>query len=281
MVSIITAIYNQLDMNRLFWKYLQKYTDNKFELIIIDNGSTDGSREFFQSLAANEANQVKVIANDANYSYPYCQNQGIEVAQYDMLAFLNNDILVAPHWDSRMLQILGRDNRDILSIASNDRLSNKKSTKHLSRRWKYIKYPIIYLFGQKKFALKLMAFLCYGNWEKYTENIFSKYGFSFTPGFSGSAIIMNRRGLSKVGKWDLSQQGADYDIFFRTYKRSEEVGDIMPLSIVNGIFHHHYRRLTLYSKFPPFADKHNLISFEQKWDKTYLDKWMGIMKFKY
>ena len=35
MISIITAIYNQLDMNKLYWEYLNKYTDHPFELIII------------------------------------------------------------------------------------------------------------------------------------------------------------------------------------------------------------------------------------------------------
>ena len=65
MISIITAVYNQIDMNRLFWQYLSKYTDSPFERIIIDNALTDGSRKFFSRWSAYN---VKVIANDANYS---------------------------------------------------------------------------------------------------------------------------------------------------------------------------------------------------------------------
>jgi len=47
MISVITAIYNQRAVNELFWEHLQRYTKNSFELIIIDNGSTDGSADFF------------------------------------------------------------------------------------------------------------------------------------------------------------------------------------------------------------------------------------------
>lgn len=277
MISIITAIYNQLDMNKLFWSYLKKYTDKPFELIIIDNCSTDGSREFFESLS-NE--NVIVIANKENYSYPYCQNQGIKIAKSENLVFLNNDLLVSPHWDSRMLQVLGKDNQHVVSFGTNDRLVNKIITDRILKRWKLVKYPIITLFGQSTFSLKLMASICYGNWEKYTEKIFSSYGLTLTEGFSGSAIAMNRQAIDKIGEWDLTQQGADFDIFFRTCLRNEEVGDIKRLSIINGVFMHHYRRLTLYQKYPPFVDANNLSSLDEKWGDENIKKWLKIVKFK-
>ncbi len=276
MVSIIAAIYNQLDMNRLFWDYLKKYTDNVFELIIVDNCSTDGSREFFESL---DDENVTLIKNTENYSYPHCQNQGIKAAKYDCLVFMNNDSLVSPHWDSRMLQILGKDGRDVVSFGTNDRLVNKQVSTKIQRRWKYVKYPIIALFGQQTFGLKLMAYLCYGKWEKYTEKMFSLYGLSLTEGFSGSAIAMNRSGITKIGEWDLTQQAADFDIFFRTCQRSELVGDIKPIVVINGVFMHHYRRLTLYNKYPPFADAANLITIEEKWDAADLKRWLKIISF--
>jgi GT2 family glycosyltransferase len=276
MISIITAIYNQLDMNKLFWSYLKKYTDHPFELIIIDNCSTDGSREFFQSLS-NE--NVIVIANKENYSYPYCQNQGIKIAKSENLVFLNNDLLVSPHWDSRMLQVLGKDDQHVVSFGTNDRLVNKIITDKILKWWKLVKYPIITIFGQSTFSLKLMVSICYGNWEKYTEKIFSSYGLTLTEGFSGSAIAMNRQAIAKIGEWDLSQQGADFDIFIRTCTRNEKVGDIKRLSIINGVFMHHYRRLTLYQKYPPFADANNLRTLDEKWGDKNIKKWSNIVKF--
>lgn len=275
MISIITAIYNQLDMNKLFYAYLKKYTDNVFELIIIDNNSDDGSREYFESLGGN----VRVIANKENYSYPHCQNQGIEVAQYDNLVFLNNDLLVSPHWDSRLLEVLGKNNYHVLSLGSNDRLYDQKTTRRLAFRWKMVKYPLITLLGQRSLSLKLMRTLTYGNWRHYTEKIFKRYGQSMTVGFSGSAIAMTRIALDKIGLWDEQQQAADFDTFFRTCHRAETVGDLQKLSVLNGVFVHHYRRLTLYVNYPPFADKDNLSSVEKKWSETDLQRWRKLINF--
>jgi glycosyltransferase involved in cell wall biosynthesis len=50
MISIITAVHNQLAMNKLFMQSLRKYSAMDFELIIIDNASTDGSADFLKQL---------------------------------------------------------------------------------------------------------------------------------------------------------------------------------------------------------------------------------------
>lgn len=277
MLSIITAIYNQLDMNKLYYEYLKKYTDNVFELIIIDNNSNDGSRAYFESLGEG----VTVIANKENYSYPHCQNQGISVAKYDYLVFLNNDLLVSPHWDSRMLEVLGKNDYHVVSLGSNDRLYDKKTTQKLAFRWKMVKYPLITLLGQRGVSLRLMRTLTYGSWKRFTEKKFRRYGLSMTKGFSGSAIAMTRTALEKIGAWDEQQQSADFDTFFRTCHRAETVGDLQILSIINGIFIHHYRRLTLYVSYPPFADKDNLSSIDKKWAKNDIERWTKLINFEF
>ena len=276
MISIITAVYNQLDMNRLFWDYLTKYTELPFELIIIDNGSTDGSREFFQSLPQDI---VKVIANDGNYSYPHCQNQGIEAAKYDNMVFLNNDLIVPKHWDKRLMKVLGKNDRDIVSFGSNDRLYSEAVTAKVSHRFKWIKYPVIFLFGQSTFSLKLMLRLCYGNWEKYTEKIFRRYGYSRTIGFSGSAVAMTRRGVELLNAWDPALQCADYNLFYSSCNRAETYKDMQPMSIVNGIFIQHYRRLTFYGeKWPPFKDAENIKDLSINWTDEQIDRWYNFMQ---
>ncbi|MCR5497814.1 MAG: glycosyltransferase [Paludibacteraceae bacterium] len=276
MISIITAIFNQLPMNRMFYDSIVKNTDSEFELIIVDNGSTDGSIEFFKSLG----NNVRVIENDGNYSYPYCQNEGIKVARGDVFAFLNNDILLSPHWDSRLLQILGKDGYHILSLASNDRMATKEETTKLSRHWKHVKYPLQFLLGQRSISLKLMTKLCYGrNWTKFCEDVWNRHGLNLRIGFSGSAIIMDKQGLEIVGgEWDPRIYAADFDMFFQTMKLSKEGKDIKPLSIVGGIFHHHFRRLTFHEKFPPFKDNDTLININQKWPEEELNEYSALIK---
>ncbi|MDR0418768.1 MAG: glycosyltransferase, partial [Prevotellaceae bacterium] len=211
--------------------------------------------------------------NNDNYSYPYCQNQGIEKASHDVLAFFNNDIILSPNWDEHLLNILGKDGREVVSFASNDRGVSQKDTKTTSRRWKRIKYPILTIFGTSYFSLQLMFKLMYKSWKKYTSKVFKRYGYEMIEGFSGSAIAMTRNTVEKVGLWDERPQAADFDLYARTKQRYEEHGDIKPLSIISGVYIHHYERLTAKSKQKPvqFADIQNIVKFEDKWEDTKYD----------
>ena len=55
MLSIIVAVHNQLGHNRLFLEGIRRYSTGPYEVIVVDNHSTDGSAEFF------EANGCQVI----------------------------------------------------------------------------------------------------------------------------------------------------------------------------------------------------------------------------
>ncbi len=263
-------------MNKIYWESLVRSTDGAFELIIIDNNSTDGSREFFESCGE----RVTVIHNDCNYSYPHCQNQGIAAAKGDVLAFFNNDMILSQHWDSRMLEVLGRDGYEILSLGSNDRCFDKQTSQSMQRRWKRCKYPIITLFGQSRFALKLMSWLCYGNWDRYCQRHFDRYGLSITSGFSGSAIVVTRRAMELITIWDPRQQGADFNLFYQTCDYAERGGsgaDLRPIGVVNGVFTNHYRRLTFYQKFPPFTDADKLGNYRDNWSLEQLKRYNRVI----
>lgn len=261
MISIITSIFNQKPMNELFYNSLIQNTKNHFELIIIDNNSTDGSKEFFEK----QKNTV-VIENDGNYNYPYCQNIGIEAAHYDLLCFFNNDIVLSKNWDEKVLHLLKTEPKiKVLSLATNDRIENKRNLIKLSRRWKWIKYPTQFIFGNSKFSLKLMLYLMYGDFNKYSEKRFNKWKYNTIEGFSGSAIIMEKDTLSTVGIWDERIQAADFDLFCRVKKLSLKDSSILPLQVALGIYFHHYQRLTLKQDFPEFKNKDKMISLSEKW----------------
>jgi GT2 family glycosyltransferase len=64
-----------------------------FELIIIDNGSTDDSRATIKAIAARD-NRVKAIFNDRNRFFARACNQGYEISVGRYLLIANNDILL-------------------------------------------------------------------------------------------------------------------------------------------------------------------------------------------
>lgn len=274
MISIITAIYNQLAMNRLFFETVCRNTRSEWELIVIDNGSTDGSAEFFENAGKN----VKVIRNGANYSYPYCQNRGIEVASGEVLAFLNNDIALSYGWDEKIKGILGKRGYEAVTMVSNDNMISGRQAKCVNRRFKRVKYPLLSLFGRKKWVFRLMMRLTYADWDRFCERIWKENGLSTRPGFAGSAVIMTRKGIELLGCWDETQQGGDFDLFFRSVERWRKYGDVMPLSLVGGVYHHHFSRITFKCDYPPFADVARHSTLEAKWGRERMEDYMAVMK---
>ena len=81
----------------------QEYPD--FEVIVVDNGSTDGSPD----LVAEQFSQVRLIRNDQNLGFAVGNNVGLRVATGDVLVLLNQDTVVRPGWLGALVQILLTD----------------------------------------------------------------------------------------------------------------------------------------------------------------------------
>lgn len=117
MISIITLCYNQLEnATKPFIKSLYEYTDEKsFELIVVNNNSNDGTKEYLEELS-KEKNNIKIINNNENFGYAKGNNQGLKIAKGDYLFLLNNDLLFTPNWLDNMLSIL-KNNKKIGILA--------------------------------------------------------------------------------------------------------------------------------------------------------------------
>jgi glycosyltransferase involved in cell wall biosynthesis len=257
-LSIITAVYNQLPMNQIYWENLVKNTHHSFELIVIDNASTDASADFFESVGA------RVIRNPGNYSYPVSQNQGIAVAKGEWLAFLNNDIIVSQDWDATLIANAEHNQLDVITSCGIERIESKAATKKLRRRWNRIR-GLVGLLGTGRHSLLFMHKWMYGNWAAFCKHRQDTFKHQAVEGFVGNTVMFSRRALSLLGPWDETQQAADFDLFLRTAMRAREVGDIRPMHIALDCFNHHYIRLTMKGGYPPFVDKDKLIPLDQKW----------------
>lgn len=264
MLSIIVAVHNQLAMNQLFWEHLSQNTEGQWELIVVDNLSTDGSRAFFQSVGAT------VIENQGNYSYPYCQNRGVEIAKGEVLAFLNNDVVVPKGWNTKLHQTMLFNGLDVITSCGIERIESKAATKKLRRRWRWIKGLTALVFGKSKSSLAMMHRWMYPNWPRFVDQRAAKFKNKVLEGFVGNTVMMTRRAIELIGPWDERVQAADFDLYLRTKARARDHGDIKPMAIALDVFVHHYIRLTLGDGYPPFVDQTNLISLEGKWSKEDL-----------
>ncbi len=258
-LSVIVVATNQLAMNRLFVESLRATTDGPYELIVVDNASTDGSGGFFASQGAT------VLVNEQPHGYAYSNNRGLSVATGEVVAFLNNDLILSPHWNTRLYEVMAEHGLDVVTPCTAENVEDRSATRRLMRRWKRIKNPILGLLGTGRLPLRLSHRLMYGDWERFVEERYRRFGRRIKEGFVGAAVIMTRRGLELLGSWDPQMQAADFDLFIRSKHRSLERGDVKPCAIALGVFVHHYIRLTAKRQRRPFADRDRFVSIDAKW----------------
>ncbi len=87
-------------------------TYKNFEIIVVDNGSQDGSCE----LLKEEYPQVKVIALEHNTGFSFAVNKGIKESQGNFIALINNDTTADRYWLEKMVATL-TDHTEIGSVA--------------------------------------------------------------------------------------------------------------------------------------------------------------------
>jgi GT2 family glycosyltransferase len=104
--SIIMLTHDNLVFNRLCLASILENTEYpNYELLAIDNASTDGTVEELQRLA-QDVPHVRVILNDHNAGFGPGNNQGLAAATGEIFVLLNNDTMVPRGWLTRLARHL-------------------------------------------------------------------------------------------------------------------------------------------------------------------------------
>ena len=88
-------------LKRLFKTFKQNTTYPNYELIIVDNNSSDESIEIIEKYT--EELNITLIRNDVNRSFSYANNQAVDIAKGRYLLFLNNDIKTCTGWLNHLM----------------------------------------------------------------------------------------------------------------------------------------------------------------------------------
>lgn len=100
-VSVVVPNYNGIAFVEQCFKALIKDAPEA-ELLLVDNGSTDGSRE----LTAQRFPQVRIIALKENYGFCRAANEGMKAASSPYVILLNNDTEVLPGFTKALVSAL-------------------------------------------------------------------------------------------------------------------------------------------------------------------------------
>ena len=125
LTSIVILTHNQLPLTRSCIDSIRLLTDEPYELVLVDNGSTDGTPDYLKALAAS-AERVSVVLNAENRGFPAGCNQGLTVARGEQVLLLNNDTVVTTGWLSRLLHALHSDPKVGLAGPCSNRVSGEQ-----------------------------------------------------------------------------------------------------------------------------------------------------------
>ncbi|HEU0048510.1 MAG TPA: glycosyltransferase, partial [Nitrososphaera sp.] len=107
--SIVIVTFNNIELNRLCLESIYARTEwPNFEVIVVDNNSTDGTREYLKEAEENFPN-LRVVLNDSNLGFAAANNIGLQQATGDYLVLLNNDTIVTRGWLSTLIRHLQAD----------------------------------------------------------------------------------------------------------------------------------------------------------------------------
>ena len=106
-ISIIIVNYNGKELLQKCLESLFKTDYENFEVILVDNNSTDNSIEF----VTKEYPKIIVIKLDSNKGFAEPNNIGAKIAKGDHLLFLNNDTVTTSNFISEMIKVFEKDQK--------------------------------------------------------------------------------------------------------------------------------------------------------------------------
>jgi len=141
LVSIIIPTYNQHDLLLKCIESINNQSYNLYELIIINNGSTETNTN---KISKNKNIKILQINFNKNYGFAKACNEGIKRAKGDLIALINNDVILDRNWLANLIKasnkyskvsgfatkILKFNNPNIIESAG-DKITRKGIIKHI------------------------------------------------------------------------------------------------------------------------------------------------------
>jgi GT2 family glycosyltransferase len=106
-VSVIIVNYNGKKLLEKCLESLFKVEYDNFEVIVVDNNSTDDSVQFITKIYPS----IIIIKLDSNKGFAEPNNLGAKIAKGDFLLLLNNDTIVTPNFISEMINVIKNDKK--------------------------------------------------------------------------------------------------------------------------------------------------------------------------
>jgi GT2 family glycosyltransferase len=227
-VSIVIPMFNALVYTQRCLESIQSSpTSIPFEIILVNNGSTDDTRNWIESYRKDRPN-IRLISHETNLGFGAGVNTGIRESAGDYIVILNNDTVVTPQWLDRMLSVFPQDHEiGIVSPLTNYTIKGHQLD---TEAWNV----------QPEAA------------SAYAESIQDQTGFLYEPfRLAFFCATLSRSMVDRIGLLDERYEFAlfeDYDYCFRAIMAGYR------LAVATNAFVFHQGSATLKANALPYTD---------------------------
>ncbi|ODS38358.1 MAG: hypothetical protein A7315_12510 [Candidatus Altiarchaeales archaeon WOR_SM1_79] len=218
-VSVIILNTNELEDLKECVPSVLDQTYPNYEVIIVDNASSDGSIEYIKNIKKKFAN-IRLVRNSENLGYARGNNTGIEHASTEFVVILNPDTVVERNWLEEMVLAIKKD--PMIGMAT----------------------PKIFMYNENKGSKGELINTC-GNDIHFTGlsfcRGFNKKGVYNEPevvaGISGCSFIVRKKLLDETGCFDPDHfiYLEDTDLSFRA-----QIAGYKLIFIPSSVMYHKY-----------------------------------------
>ncbi len=245
LISIVILTYNQLEYTKLTIDSIRRNTKLPYELIVVDNASSDGTVEYLKS-----QKDIHAIFNEENLGFPAGCNEGIEASTGDYILLLNNDVIVPKEWLEGLVECAQSSPR----IGIVGPMSNRISGYQLEQKVGYRKVSQVQDFAAK-YRRK--------NRKRWIE----------VPRVAGFCMLIKRDLIDRIGGLDTAfGMGNCEDDDFCVRARLAGYGTV----VAGDVFIHHFGSVSFgkdgLEKYKEFIRVNELV-FKEKWGVTPLEWW--------
>jgi GT2 family glycosyltransferase len=217
-IEIVISAYNNLDMTKMAYNTLKKYTDISYKITIIENKSLDGSRDWVYNI---KDDNLKKIFPENNVGGVGARNLGIRSLDKDTdyVVFSDNDVVYTEKWASRIYEFMKNHKEIGISGPCSNFAGNPQLVSGI---------PQLSLNDEEEI-------------QNISKNIYDKKKGSFTlppkdwP-VVGFCMIVDKKVIDKIGEFDenLVAGWDDTDYCRRTTRNG------FGLAYINYVYIHHW-----------------------------------------
>src|SRR5699024_327756 len=122
MITVIIPVFNaQHSIEKCLNSVINQKTDYKFEIIIINDGSTDKCQEIIEAYIAKNKNFDIQLINQKNKGVSEARNQGLKKGKGKWFALLDADDVWLPYKTQQQMQVFNKnENIDLLGTGRNN-----------------------------------------------------------------------------------------------------------------------------------------------------------------